>query len=630
MAKGDGTGAVRRMRIWPAVVGPLGLTFLLGAATWLFVNKVQSDQEEREAAALRLEGYARVEAADLANRAQGFLTSFVEERAVKRREQERSLRTELRALTDNLYRLLTANLEKSRANAVARREVGDFPSGFEGVKHYLEIAGGGKDRADPGVEALRACANELGALLPAGGTLTVVRNNFEELLALGGGDRPENALTEGMSRDFMWEDAGDNRNWTLQVRLSAPDENPTPTAAELAAHLSEKLGASRLANVVWRGWLVGTSGQAAAYFPAGVIEDAPPFINRPGEWVDIEGRRLVWLERRGTGNGSAARLNEAPGEYSAGVSVSIDRPASAPTIREEFERDGRWALTLAALSVLSVIGWAWFFWALWGNRRRLAAESRASLYAGAAGVGQKAGAAGRMPDRPDYLRDDIRAVKDGLAAKTGAAAKVQRGLSAGSDEVFTVKGAPPRRAAAGNGRLSGDTAGAPGGIAAGGGERPAREAQAGGPPPRESRESREEREVIVADIDADGVHIRSGLSGAAKPAGDEDEEPVLVPAYRIPSGSLFRLQERHRGGRGRAGSMVLDQARSQLLRELAKRVRPAAMFAKPMPAAVVQPAGVAPVMQPVVEPLPQGRRSSGRVTEVIPKMKSPGGWERVD
>ncbi len=585
------------MRVWPAVVGPLGLTFLLGAATWLFVEKIRSDQEEREAASLRLESYARIEAVDLANRAQGLLEAFSEERAVKRRAEERSLRTELRALTDNLYRLLTANLEKSRVNSGSRREVGEFPSGFEGVKHYLEIAGGGKERSDPGVEALRACANELGALLPAGGTLTVVRNNFEELLALGGGERPENALTEGMSRDFIWEDAGDNRHWTLQVRLSAPDANPPPTAKDLAAHLSEKLGSAQLANVVWRGWLVGGSGQAAAYFPTGSIDDAPPFINRPGEWVDIEGRRLVWLERRGEGFGSGGRGGEARAEFSAGVSVSIDRPAAALTFREEFERDGRWALTLAALAGLSLLGWVWFFWALFGNRRRLAAAGAMS----GDKAGEKRKAVGRVVDRPDYLRSDEAGVKGEKAlpisggarkAGLGLAGLTREGVEAGVDLAGGV-----------GGRL----------LREGYGVRPER----GGA-------GEEGRKVIVADIDAEGVHIRSGAgveAGGVGGAVEDEDEPVLVPAYRIPSGSLFRLQERHRGGKGRTGSMVLDQARSQLLRELAKRVRPTGIFVRPV---------VEPAVQPVSEAMLQGRRSSGRVTEMIPKLKSPGGWERVE
>ncbi|MCD7897265.1 MAG: hypothetical protein LUG50_11420, partial [Planctomycetaceae bacterium] len=371
---------VRRMRVWPAIVAPLGLTFIFAVAVWLFASKVASDQEELTAAALRLESYARLEARELTDEAGRRLAEFLQQQAEGQSFQERTLRLELKAITDNLYRLLAANLEKSRSKTAPRRTVGQFPSGFEGVRHYLELSGT-ENRSDPAVDALRACSPELAALLPAGASMAVVRDNFEELLSLGGGTVPENAVSGSMSRSFVWGDGENGRDWTLQVRLSVPDENPPAGPDDIVRHLSESLGNRRLDRAVWRGWLIGKGGQALAFFPTGVADDAPPFIDQPEEWVDLDGRRLVWLDKRRLENNH---------DYAVAVSVSIDRPPPPLVVSEEFWRDRRWSLTLGFLGALSLFGWVWFGVALFQNRRRLGAGFVEAVGIGAAvgsGVG---------------------------------------------------------------------------------------------------------------------------------------------------------------------------------------------------------------------------------------------------
>ncbi|MCC8166367.1 MAG: hypothetical protein LIQ31_09495 [Planctomycetes bacterium] len=495
---------VRRMRVWPAIVAPLGLTFIFAVAVWLFASKVASDQEDMTAAALRLESYARLEAREIGDEAGRRLAEFLQQQAEGRSFQERTLRLELKAITDNLYRLLAANLEKSRGKIAARRTVGQFPSGFEGVRHYLELAGT-DDRSDPAVDALRACSPELAALLPAGASMAVVRDNFEELLSLGGGAMPENAVTGSMSRSFVWGDGENGRDWTLQVRLSVPDENPAAGPDDIVRHLSESLGNRRLDRAIWRGWLIGTSGQALAYFPTGVTDDAPPFIDQPEEWVDLDGRRLVWLEKR----------RPQDGDYGVAVSVSIDRPAPPLDMAEELWRDRRWSLTLGFLGALCLFGWIWFGVALLQNRRRLGA-----------GIVEAVGGGTAKPAPAATLPELVKAVKPAAAPSAAPVAAMTNQAERRLVRDKTLDRRLPQAAG-----------------------------------------------LIIANIDDNGVHLE---------APDDDSpddvvvETVLRPPMEIPSGSLFRLQERHRGGKGRTGSRALDQARSRIVQELVKRVRPAA------------------------------------------------------
>lgn len=507
--------ATRRMRIWPAIVAPLGLTMLLGVAIWLFFSKVHADQERAETAALRLEGYARLEARELTAKASELSRSFSDERTRKRFDQEKNMRVELRGVMDAVYRVLTAGLEKTRSSAPSGRDVGDFPSGFESLRLFLELSDRASSTDDAPVEALRACATELSALLPPGCSLTVVENNFEELLALGGGNDRENVRTETIAREFIWDDGTQNRHWTLQIRLSEPDEYPVLDVRELAEYLDARIGETGLSGATWRGWLVSSSGEAVAAFPVAISsgtpgreknEPQPPFIDMPGEWVEVDGRRLVWLEKGNT--------LESPGVTPA-VSVAIDSPAPPLVWREELLKDRRWGLTLGLLGLLSLGMWSWFGRALWLSRRR----GIESLVTGE-----------RLQPSPDGRRR-VSVGKDREKALAVAAAAIA-GASAGQPV-----GRNGASADAAQRRLVRD-------------ESVMRPSDVQG--------------VIVADIGDDGE-----VEVGAEIIRETPKRQVVIP-----SGSLVRLQERHRGGRGRAGSRVLDQAKSPLVRELAKRIRP--------------------------------------------------------
>lgn len=547
----------RRMRAWPAIVAPIGLAALLGAAGWLFTTKIRADQNRADAGALRLEGYARLEAGELAGRSAEAARAFLEERTRKRAEQERNMRVELRSVMDAVYRVLSAGLEKTRSGAGAHRDVGEFPSGFESLRLFLELSDNPAVREDAPIEALRACSPELTALLPPGCSLTVVENNFEELLSLGGGAASDNARTETMAREFIWDDGEQSRQWTLQVRLAETDEFPMPDARELAAHLDRQLGSTQLADAGWRGWLVDPSGQAAAAFP--IVPDGaaagsptasaapPPYIDMPNEWVEIDGRRLVWLER--------GRALEHVGLTPA-VAVAIDRPAPPLSWRDELAKDNRWSLTLGSIGLLTLGTWLWFFRALWQSRRRASAERLESLLA--AGRAEAAARAAEN-DRPRR-----REIPEARAARTGAflAAEEVRPLTS---RARRPDDDAPRR------RLVRDESGA-------------KTAPAGS--------------VIVADIGPDGdVEV-----------GAEIVHETPTRRLVMPTGSLLRLQERHRGGRNRRGSRVLDRARSQLLRELATRVRP-----------VLTASPLAPPPPPPEQGVRAGGRA-GRATErILPK-----------
>lgn len=505
---------MKRMRIWPAIVAPLGLTLLMGVAAWLFLAKVTADQEQADQAALRLESYARVEAGELVSRTRELAASFLGERQAKREQQERDMRVELRSVMDAVYRVLTAGLEKTRQAAGSPvRDVGEFPSGFESLRLFLELAGDGAAAEDAPVMALRACATELTALLPPGCSLSVVENNFEELLSLGGGyAMPENARTEAIAREFIWDDGTQSRHWTLQVRLSEADANPAPDAAELARHLDSKLNNVRLTDAAWRGWLIDADGQTTAFpqLPEGIPERVaggpPPYTNMPGEWVDIDGRRLVWLEK-----------GESLGNFpvTPAVTVAVDRPPAALSWREELVHDKRWGMTLGLLGLLTLGTWLWFARALLTSRRRSASDKLEQLLA----------------SRPQNL--DRR--------KTGEFTRVQDyGKPA-------VPRTPTAALPAVGARPSGD-----------GSRRRL---------PEDVVARRDLTDAVEEVVVPQAVSRDDGLVAA-------ERTPVQLT---IPSGSLLRLQEKHRGGKGRRGSRALDGAKSQLLREMAKRVRPVLM-----------------------------------------------------
>lgn len=491
-----------RFRIWPAIVAPLGATALTVLAAWLFVAKVDADQTAADAAALRLEGYARLEARELSTAAASRIRSFVEERTVARQGQARNLRLEVRGVMEAVCSLLSANLKRSRLGATARREVGSFPPGFEGMRSFLEIALAGP-RSDDALEALRACSTELSDLLPAGCSLAVVEDNSRELLSLGGGILPEGSVSEAMTRDFVFDDGGGSRHWTLRVELSAPDVHPVPEPAEIAGILSERLGDIRLENVAWCGWLIGRDGVARASFPAaGTSAPSLPFIDMPGEWVEIDQERLFWLER--ASGGGDAGLTPA-------VAVAIARPAAPLSLGNELAADTRWNVTLGALVLVTLVGWIWFI-------RALALSNRTAAEEPALEEPAPRSRAGATATRSRLVRDE--------------------NLSRAIPEV---------------------------------------------------------QGIIVANITDDGRVILNQPQLPAQPP-----KPQVMP-----SGSLQRLQRMHRGKQGARGSRILDQARSQVLRELAGRVRP--------------PAGDA-------DDSPGARPGKERIAA----MKSPLGWEKVD
>lgn len=357
----------RRFRAWPGIIAPVGLTLLLVVSAWLFSQKVAGDQAKNEAAAARLASYAQLEARELAVSADSHLQTFVESRQAARRNQESNLRLEVRGVMDAVYRLLASGLEKSRKSAASRREVGPFPPGFDGVRSYLEIAPVGR-KTDEAAAALHSCSTELATLLPSGCSFAVIEDSSRELLSLGGGVPPEGAISEVMTREFMFNDGPESRHWTLRIELTAPDAHPVPDAREAASLITEKIGHIRLDNVAWRGWLVGPDGETKSVFPlAGEGEttrsgvgDPPPFIDMPHEWIEVDGRRWVWLERQQGRKGMA---------WAPAVAVAVPSPAPPLVLGDEFIKDRRWSLTIGALTLLTLIGWVWFvrLWALSGR-----------------------------------------------------------------------------------------------------------------------------------------------------------------------------------------------------------------------------------------------------------------------
>ncbi len=356
-----GKGNARRSRVWPGILAPVGVTLLLAVAAWLFSAKVEADQKAADSRALALEKYARRAAGDLAADARGVAAALVEARVAARKTQERNLRLEAKGVLDAAHRLLVANLGQARKRAASRREVGLFPPGFEGVRRFLEIAPPGEGE-DPVLASLRAASPELSALLPSGCSLAVIEDNARELLTVGGGLPLEGALSASASRDFLFDDGRGSRNWSLRVEIIVPDTHPLPGAVELAERITAALGDKRLEGVVWRGWLIGPDGGVAAAFPVSAArpaptapgarqEDALPYVDMPGEWMEIDGRRLLWLDRPG----------KTPGlDWSPAVAVAIARPDPPLDLAEEFWKDSRWSLTLGSLALLFLAGWIWF------------------------------------------------------------------------------------------------------------------------------------------------------------------------------------------------------------------------------------------------------------------------------
>lgn len=457
-----------RMRLWPAIAAPAGLLFLFALATWLFASKVDRDAEARDMANRRLESYARHEASEIAAAAANAAGDFVTARLAARRQQEANLRMETRGVMDSLVRLLTATLEDNRRRSVNRRDNINFPSGFEGVRRFLEIMPRETDD-DPAKAALEANSPELAALLPAGFALTVVEDHAREMLALGGIATGEGMLTASSTRELVFHDSRNERRWTLRLEVGSPDQNPEPTAKEVAELLDRRFGSVRPDGMSWRGWLLGGGEEISASFPseASIRGNAPPYLEPAGEWKLLDGGELVWLEKA-----SAYGNNAGKTDWQIGVSVSIAAPLEEPTYLEALWQDTSWAATLGGLAVLAVFSLIWFV----------------------------RGIVSSPLDAYPQLR---------------AAEKAERRL---------VRDPAARRVVA------------------------------------------EDEGVIVADVDAAGkVRVSSPAPAQIRPA----PAPTTMP-----KGSLARLQAMHRGKAIATGSKILDHARSPLLKEMVKRVRP--------------------------------------------------------
>lgn len=532
----------KRFRIWPGVVFPAGLTLLLALAGWQFVTSVTAEQERRNDADMALASYARMEAGELTRRAAALAESFTATRRAARAEQERNLRTEIRGVMEAVNRVLVATLEQAPAQPAQRREVAGFPSGFEGIRRYLELSRpeSGADRA---VQALHACAPELDGLLPAGCSLSVVENGAVEIFSLGGGagGAPgEDSLSVAMNRDFVWSDgAGEGRHWTLLLKLHAPDLHPVPLAAEVAEHLSGEMTSATLNNAVWRGWLLAANGQPAATFPAQPAQAAnpsvPAFPGMSGEWTESD-TSLTWLE-------AAPRAPEP--DLTPAVAVTIPRPPPPLDLAEEFFADARWLCTLGALALGALGFWVWF------ARNIFAARHRPAL-----------------PDADaDPLPAAPRARPETKIREAHASAARAAGAEAVAAELLRrklVRAETPRAVA-------------------------------------------DVESVIVADIHENGGMTVSGapsLGDALRAPAPQQRAPVILP-----SGSLFRLQAQHRGGKGRQGSRALDRATHPVLKTLAARIRPVVAQSAP-PASPP-----APKQQTRPQESRQESRPRGRVTE---------------
>ncbi|MDR1613290.1 MAG: hypothetical protein LBT97_10995 [Planctomycetota bacterium] len=344
--KGDSRGG----RAWPALLLPLALTMALAACAWLFHEKNAAGNDALAAAAKRLERYARQEAGELLAAAAGAVDDLVSARGKARLEQESAMRLEVRGVMDSLCRMLSSALEKNRRQGPGRREIGSFPSGFDGFRRFLEIMPDDGDGNDYALAALQAHTPEIAALLPSGYALTVVEDHAREMLRIGAVRAGEGFIGAAVVRDLMFGDGGGDRRWTVKLELTATDRNPPIAAGEMAEHLDRRLGHVRHDDVAWRGWLIAETGEVAASFPEPGRPDrgAIPFIDGPGEWKELDGERLLWLER-------SARKPEA--DWDLGVSVAIPVPGEPMEFAEALLADGDWSLALGGLAALSVLGW---------------------------------------------------------------------------------------------------------------------------------------------------------------------------------------------------------------------------------------------------------------------------------
>ena len=455
-------------RVWPGIIPPLGLTLILSLSAWLFLAKVEADQKTIDLAESEREKLAQRGAKAVLEEAETRLSVMAAERLAARGERERGLRLETRNVLDAVHRLLASLLDKSGRIAADRRQVGHFPPGLDAARKFLEIPPP-RESEDAALAAIRSSSPELAALLPAGCHLAVIEDFSRELLSLGGVERSEKRISAALTREFILTQGQTARNWTLKAEMSAPDENPPPTAAETAKRLSEPYPKAHgdAAGWVWAGWLIGSEGtEEASFAPAGSARDALSLPELANEWTGAGGNRMAWLE-------IGSFRPDLP--WRVAVAAATDRPGPPLEPFRELWRDSRWAFTLHVLAFFTLAGWLWFL----------------------RGFAAPAGERGPPVRRPEALHPHR--PRTGLRKDPGL-----------------------------------------------------------------NRDIPEDVPVILADIgDAGAVTIQ------APPA-----EPHPAPRQTaMPSGSLSRLQSIHRGGEARKGTLILDQAKSPVLRELADRVR---------------------------------------------------------
>ena len=345
-------GEEKRFQLWPGLAVPFGFTLLLGLAGWLFVNRVEAERERVIDASRRMESRARLESAEIADAAAVAAGDFVSTRLTARQAQERNLAAEAKGVMESVGRLITLGMERNRRHLAAVRDVGSFPSGFEGLERVFGMMPR-EEAGDRARAALEAHSPEIASLLPAGYALTVVEDHAREMLSLGAFGGGADMMTAVVTRDLIFDDNHNQRRWTLRLEVNSPDQYPTPTAADVASHLEQRLGGVRPDLTAWRGWLVNANGAVAAAFPAESGRDfrAVPYINAPGQWRLLDdGGSLVWLEP----------LRQSGGiEWRVGVSVMIPAPEMELTFADALEADMSWAATLAGFALACLASWIW-------------------------------------------------------------------------------------------------------------------------------------------------------------------------------------------------------------------------------------------------------------------------------
>ncbi|MDR2390937.1 MAG: hypothetical protein LBE84_04565 [Planctomycetota bacterium] len=489
----------RTSRLWPGLVAPVGLTFLLGFAIWLFAAKAEADNREAERTAWEFKKAAKSVVEEILSRATERVAALTGERREARRRQENNLRQLARSVLDAVHHQLTSGLDRLGQGTIPRRDIGRFPAGLDGPAFFLALTPPG-EKDDLALATLRASQPDLASLLPSGCSLSIVEDNSRELLSLGREERAGDVLNASMTRELIFNNGRLSRYWSVRVDLAARDENPSHTPAELAELLSELLSGFHNQGMFWVGWLLGQDGKPIAPFPNSGIETkrevSHSLVRQSNEWNEaifrmaegalLTGKSDEWIDTE-IGYWAWVKLGERRSDIPwrlAAIAI-IEAAPTAATLAEAFWRDQRWSVTLIVLLFFSLTGWIWFFRSVSVE----AAETAPNMPSG--------NVSARIGERTAIRLDHPHPI----------AVRLKR------DESIP--------------EVQGD---------------------------------------IVAEIGPDGriLLLREGNPPASVPSG----------ANSMPSGSLRRLQNMHRGQESKTGSRILDYADSPLLRELAARVRP--------------------------------------------------------